>query len=102
MIASMGFLIRLIALSFLVGENLWVILTRAGAAMLERIFTLFSLPFTPDITQVQLMAIALVVLQEVVYVLCLHALALWVFPRLRASIPEPPSLLNGFISLDPM
>ena len=35
-------------------------------------------------------AIALVVFQEVIYVLALHALAFWIFPRLKAPIPEPP------------
>ena len=30
------------------------------------------------------------VVQEVIYVLSLHALAYWIFPRLRSPIPEPP------------
>ena len=35
-IGTIGFLIRVFVLSMLVGENLWVILTRAGAALLEK------------------------------------------------------------------
>lgn len=48
------------------------------------------------------MAITLVVLQQLIYVLALHALAYWIFPRLKAPIPEPPHLLHGLVALDPL
>ena len=101
-IGSTGFLVRVIILSLLVGENLWVVITRAGSGLLDRIVDLLNLPFSPDLFHVQLMAIALVVFQEIVYVLVLHALAFWIFPRLKAPIPEPPSMLNGLVAMDPL
>ena len=101
-IGTCGFLVRVFVLSFLVGENLWVIITRAGASLLERIFDLLNLPLTPDMSQVQLVAILLIVLQECVFVLTLHALAFWIFPRLQAEMPSPPALLNGLVELDPL
>ena len=100
-IGTAGFLIRVFVLSLLVGENLWVIITRAAASLLEKGIDLFNLPFRPDINQVQIAAICLVITQEIVYIFCLHALAYWIFPRLKVSMPEPPSLLDSFISLDP-
>ena len=39
----MGFLVRVLALSVLVGENLWVILTRAGAGLLEKGIDIFRM-----------------------------------------------------------
>ena len=99
-IGTMGFLVRVFVLSLLVGENLWVIITRAGAALLEKGIDIFNLPFTPDITQVQLVALFLVITQEIVYVLCLHALAYWIFPRLKSSMPEPPTILGNLIFLE--
>ena len=48
------------------------------------------------------MALFLVVLQEVIYVLSLHALAYWIFPRLGSSLPSPPRLLHGLVALDPL
>ncbi len=99
-IGTLGFLVRVFALSVLVGENLWVILTRAGAGLLEKGIDIFNLSFTPDMRQVQLVALCLVITQEIVYVLCLHALAYWIFPRLKSSIPEPPALLENLISLE--
>ena len=99
-IGTMGFLVRVFVLSIMVGENLWVIITRAGAALIEKGIGVFNLPFTPDMTQVQIVALCLVITQEIVYVLCLHAFAYWIFPRLKASMPEPPPFLENFISLE--
>ena len=99
-IGTMGFLVRVFVLSVLVGENLWVIITRAGAALIEKGIDIFNLSFSPNMTQVQIVALCLVITQEIVYVLCLHALAYWIFPRLKASMPEPPTLLDSLISLD--
>ncbi len=101
-LGTLGFLVRVVVLSLLVGENLWVVITRAGSALLDRLIALLQLPISPDLTQVQLMALSLVVLQEVIYVLSLHALAFWIFPRLRSPIPEPPRLLHGLVALDPL
>jgi len=98
-IGTIGFLVRVVVLSILVGENLWVIITRAGAALIEKGIDIFNLPFTPDMTQVQIVALCLVITQEIVYVLCLHALAYWIFPRLKSSMPEPPALIENLISL---
>ena len=99
-IGTMGFLVRVFFLSLLVGENLWVILTRAGAGLLEKGIDIFNLSFTPEMRQVQIVALGLIITQEIVYVLCLHALAYWIFPRLKSSIPEPPALLENLISLE--
>ena len=101
-LGTLGFLMRVLVLSLLVGENLWVVITRAGAGMLERVITLLHLPISADLASVQLMALALVVLQELIYVLSLHALAFWIFPRLRSSIPGPPRMLHGLVALDPL
>ena len=100
-IGTIGFLVRVFVLSVLVGENLWVIITRAGAALIEKGIDIFNLSFTPGMTQVQLVALCLIIIQEIVYVLCLHALAYWIFPRLKCFMPEPPALLENLISLDP-
>ena len=112
-IGAVGFLVRVVALSLLVGENLWVVITRAGDSMLNGLISalnhalsLLQLPFrltlAPDLEQVQLMAFGLVMLQQLIYVLALHALAYWIFPRLKAPLPSPPRLLEGFVALDPL
>jgi uncharacterized protein YybS (DUF2232 family) len=62
-LGTAGFLVRVLVLSLLLGENLWVVITRAGSALLERLIAVLHLPITPDLTQVQLMALLLVVVQ---------------------------------------
>jgi len=100
-IGTIGFMVRVFLLSILVGENLWVVITRAGSVVLERFIDFFHIPLIPDMALVQLTALSLVVLQELIFVLTLHAVAFWIFPRLNASIPQPPGLLNGLIGWDP-
>ena len=56
LLGTVGFLVRVL-LSLLVGENLWVVITRAGAGMLDRVITLLHLPISADLTSVQLMAL---------------------------------------------
>ena len=42
-IGTIGFLIRVFLLSFLVGENLWIVITRAGSLLLERIIDILNI-----------------------------------------------------------
>jgi hypothetical protein len=70
--------------------------------LLDRLVDLLRLPLSPDLAEVQLMALALVLFQQLVYVLALHALAYWIFPRLQAPVPAPPPQLKGLVALDPL
>jgi NaMN:DMB phosphoribosyltransferase len=94
LIGAAGFLVRVAVLSVLLGENLWVVITTAAAQLLERLAGLLQLGGGPDLLQVQPMALALVLLQNLIYVLALHAVALWIFARLQSPISDPPALLR--------
>ncbi len=98
-IGTIGFCIRVVALSTLVGDNLWIIITRASYGLLDKFIDLFNLPFSPSITIIQLVAILLIIFQEMIYVLTLHIIAYSLFPRLNSSIPDPPKIINGFVDL---
>ncbi|GCE64393.1 hypothetical protein OMCYN_00302 [cyanobiont of Ornithocercus magnificus] len=100
LIGVVGFLIRVFALSLLVGENLWLVINRTGAALLDRLADFLQLSFAADLSQIQLMAFLLILVQQLIYTLALHTLAFWIFPRLQTPIPDPPQLLYGLIVLD--
>ena len=99
-IGTLGFFIRVIALSTLVGDNLWVIITRASYGLIDNFIGFFNLPFSPSIRIIQLVAILLIIFQEMVYVLTIHILAYSLFPRLKSAIPEPPKILNSLVDLN--
>ena len=99
-IGTFGFLIRVLALSILVGENLWVVITRASYSLIEKFFLLFSNSSSPSLTTVQIVAILLIIFQEIIYVLTIHIIAYAVFPKLKSKIPEPPEAMSGFLELN--
>ena len=98
-IGTLGFFLRLIALSTLVGDNLWVIITRASYGLIDKTIDLFNLPFSPSISIIQTVAVILIVFQEMVYVLTIHIVAYSLFPRLKSTIPAPPPILNNLVDL---
>ena len=99
-LGTIGFFIRVIALSTLVGDNLWVIITRASYSLIDKIIGFLNLPFSPSIRIVHLIAILLIIFQEIVYVLTIHILAYSLFPRLKSAIPDPPRILNSLVDLN--
>ncbi len=102
LIGAAGFLVRVVVLSVLVGENLWVVITTAAAGLLERIGGLLGMGAGFELLQVQLAALLLVLIQNVIVVLALHAVAYWIFPRLQSPIGEPPEALRALVALDPL
>ncbi|MEB3325078.1 MAG: DUF2232 domain-containing protein, partial [Cyanobacteriota bacterium] len=102
LIGAIGFLVRLAVLSLLVGENLWVLITTAASQLLDRFADALRLGPGLDLNQVQGVALGLVLVQNLLVVFCLHAVAYWIFPRLKAPISEPPPLMQALVSLDPL
>jgi len=99
-IGTLGFFLRVVALSTLVGDNLWVLISRASYGLIEKVIGLFNLPFSPSILSIQLGAILLIIFQEIVYVLTVHVVAYSLFPRFKLTIPDPPRLLNSLVDLN--
>jgi uncharacterized protein YybS (DUF2232 family) len=102
LIGAVGFLVRVAVLSLLVGQNLWVVITGAAAGLMEKLASLIGHGGAVDLAQVQLLALVLVLFQNVVVVLAMHAVAYWIFPRLKSPIPEPPALLRVVVAMDPL
>jgi uncharacterized protein YybS (DUF2232 family) len=102
LIGAAGFLVRVAVLSLMLGENLWVVITAAAAGLLEKLMALLGLGVAPELAQVQVAALLLVWVQNVLVVLTLHVVAYWIFPRLQAPISEPPEALRALVALDPL
>lgn len=102
LIGTGGLLVRVAVVSVLLGENLWVVITSAAAGLLENLAERLQLLGAPDLQQVELLALGLLLLQNLIYLLALHAVAHWVFPRLKQELPAPPALLRPLLALDPL
>ena len=81
-------------------SNLWVLITRASYGLIDKFIGFFNLPFSPSINIIQLVAILLIIFQEMVYVLTIHIVAYSLFPRLKSKIPDPPKILDGLVDLN--
>ena len=92
-------MIRVFALSILVGENLWILVTCASYGLIQKFASIIDISWSPSTTFIQLVAILLVIFQELVYVLTIHIIAYAVFPRLKSSIPQPPNRISGLVDL---
>jgi len=99
-IGTLGFFIRVIALSTLVGDNLWVLITRASYGLIEKFIGLLNLPLYPSFLSIQIGAILLIIFQEIVYVLTVHVIAYSLFPKFKLTIPDPPRLLNSLVDFN--
>ena len=77
-----------------------MLITRASYGLIDKFIGLLNLPFSPSILSIQLVAILLIIFQEIVYVLTVHVVAYSLFPRFKLTIPDPPKLLNSLVDLN--
>ena len=100
LLGTFGFSVRVFALSTLVGENLWIVITRASYGLIDKFISFFHYSISPSLFTIQIVALLLIIFQEIVYVLTIHIIAYAIFPRLKISLPHPPKLINGFVFFD--
>ena len=99
-LGTFGFFIRVFALSTLVSENLWIIITRASYGLIDNFLSLFNFSISPSLLSIQIVALFLIIFQEIVYVITIHIIAFAIFPRLKTSIPQPPKIISGFVDFN--
>ncbi len=97
-IGTSGFAVRVFILSSLVGENLWLIITRASYSLIDKLTSLLNISSSPSLLTIQIVAILLIIFQEIVYVFTIHIIAYSIFPRLKSRIPDPPLILSDFVN----
>ena len=96
-IGAIGFAIRVFALSTLVGENLWIIITRASFSLIDKFSEVLNISSSPSMLSIQFVAILLIIFQEIVYVFTIHIIAYSIFPKFKTRVPDPPLILDEFV-----
>jgi uncharacterized protein YybS (DUF2232 family) len=90
LLGTLGVFFRLWFLSVLSGEDLWVYVINQVTEIIEWIFLKFELLMTPNLLLIQLGAIALILLNNFIYLFIVHLTAWLLLDRLGNPIPRPP------------
>ncbi|MHC5731969.1 MAG: DUF2232 domain-containing protein, partial [Nostoc sp.] len=85
-----GVFFRLWLLSILSGEDLWIYVITQVTEFIEWVFLKLSLLASPSVFLIQVGAIALILLNNFIYLFVVHLAAWFLFDRLGNPIPRPP------------
>jgi uncharacterized protein YybS (DUF2232 family) len=100
LIGSFGLFFRIWLFSILLGENLWLYAMNQITALADWIFMQLGLLAQPDTWLVQLIAIILIFLNNLLYMLAVHLVALLVLDRLGNPIPRPPEWMKVILDYE--
>lgn len=100
LLGTLGVFFRLWLISVLLGDDLWVYLIAQITGLLDWIFSWFGLLVRPSIVWVELGAIAMVVLNNIIYMVAVHLVAWVIFDRLGTKIPAPPRWVKVILDMD--
>ncbi len=89
-LGTIGVFFRLWLLSLLSGEDLWVYSVNQVTEIIEWIFLRLGLLTSPSVFLVQIGAIALIVVNNFLYIFLMHIAAWLLLDRLGNPIPRPP------------
>lgn len=89
-LGSLGFFFRIWLVSLLLGDDLWLYATTQTTDLLEWLFIKLGFLFQPSLELVQAAIVAMVILNNIVYVFVVHLVAWLLLDRLGNPIPRPP------------
>jgi len=90
-LGTLGIFFRLWLLSVLSGEDLWIYLITQVTQMTEWLFLRLGLLAQPSIFLIQIIAIAVVLVNNLIYLFVVHLASWLLLDRLGNPIPRPPN-----------
>lgn len=91
LLGSLGFFFRLWLLSVLSGEDAWIYLITTVTQLADWMFVRLGLLAEPSVFLIQALAIALVFVQNLLYLFVVHLASWLLLDRLGNPIPRPPN-----------
>jgi uncharacterized protein YybS (DUF2232 family) len=91
LLGTIGLFFRFWLLSVLAGDDLWIYVTTQMRGWLEWLFLKLGLLIQPDLRLIQVTAIGLTFVNNLIYLFVVHIVAWWLFERLNRPIPQPPA-----------
>ena len=90
LIGSFGLFFRFWLFSILLGEDLWVYVMTQITQLADWLFLKIGILAQPDIILIQILALIMILVNNLVYLFAVHLVALILFDRLGNPIPRPP------------
>ncbi len=100
LLGTLGFFFRFWLLSILTGEDVWVYSITQVTKLMEWAFVKVGLLAQPDVFLIQAIAIALVFVNNVIYLFVVHLAAWLLLDRLGNPIPRPPNWVQVLMDYD--
>ncbi|MBD2444582.1 DUF2232 domain-containing protein [Dolichospermum sp. FACHB-1091] len=100
LLGTLGVFFRLWFLSLLSGEDLWVYVINQVTEIIEWIFLHLGLLMTPNLLLIQLGAIALITINNFIYLFIVHLVAWLLLDAIGNSIPRPPRWVQVLMDYD--
>jgi uncharacterized protein YybS (DUF2232 family) len=99
LIDCIGVFFRFWLTSVLVGEDLWVYLMARIRDCVEWLFVHFGILAEPNLLTIQFLAIALILLNDFIYLFVVHLVALLMFEKLGNPLPKAPAWVDTLLEL---
>lgn len=100
LLGTIGFFFRFWLVSILLGEDLWVYVMNQITELAEWGFVKLGLLAQPSLILIQAIAIAMIVVNNFVYLFVVHLVALLMLDRLGNPIPRPPNWVQVLLDYD--
>lgn len=94
LLTVLGIAIRLVLLSVLIGENLWIYLITQVTNLADWLFIKLELLVQPDFLLIQALALVMIVINAILYLLIVHLAAWLLLERIGNPVPPPPVWLQ--------
>jgi len=100
LLGAFGFFFRFWLLSLVLGEDMWRYGINQIAGLADWIFIKLGLMAQPETSLIQAIALAMILLNNLLYVFVVHLVALFLFDRLGNPIPKPPHWVQALVEYD--
>ena len=84
----------------MLGQDLWIYLITQATELVEWVFVKLGLLNQPNLLLVQLIALILIFINNVIYLSVVHLVALLLLDRIGNSIPRPPKWIKNLLDYD--
>jgi uncharacterized protein YybS (DUF2232 family) len=99
LIDCLGVFFRFWLTSILVGEDLWVYLMSRLRDFVEWLFVQFGILAEPSLLSIQIFALCLVLLSNIVYLFVIHLIAALMFEKIGERLPPPPRWVETLLEI---